>query len=169
MQQKLRPGGQITAHEVLLTIVEPGKLLVRVSVPEKNFAQVQVGAAGQMVPQSQPDRKLEAKVQEVSAAPLAEGQFTATLDVSGDTAGLVPGMTCQVKIVAYFKADAILAPVKSVFADDLDEEQKYVFVVGAENKSERRNVTLGKSTDKWAEVANGLAAGDNILLEKPAE
>ncbi len=169
MQQKLRPGGQIAAHEVLLTVVEPGKLLVRVSVPEKDYSRVKVGAAGQMIPKADPDRKLEAKVQEVAAAPLAEGQFSATLDLAGDTAGLVPGMTCQVKIVAYFKADALLAPVKSVFADDLDEEQKYVFVVGAENKHERRNVTLGKSSDKWAEVATGLAAGDKILLEKPAE
>jgi hypothetical protein len=103
------------------------------------------------------------------AAPLAEGQFGATLELAGDADGLLPGMTCQAKIVAYFKADALLAPAKAVFADDLDEEQKYVFVVSAEGKHERRNVTLGKSTDKWAEIAAGLNPGDKILLEKPAD
>ncbi len=169
MQQKLRSGGQVVPHEVLLTIVEPGKLLVRVSVPEKEYAQVKVGAAGQFVPKSEPDRKLDVKVQEVSAAPVAEGQFAATLDLEGDSASLTPGMTGQVKITSYYKPDALLVPAKTVFTDDLDEEQKYLLVLLADGKHERRNVKIAKATEKWAEVATGLAEGDKVLLEKPAE
>jgi multidrug efflux pump subunit AcrA (membrane-fusion protein) len=169
MQQKLRPGGQVAPHEVLLTIVEPGNLLVRASVPEKDYAQVKVGAAGQLVPKSEPDRKLDVKVREVSAAPVAEGQFAATLDLAGDAASLTPGMTGQVKVTSYYKPDALLVPAKSVFTDDLDEEQKYVLVLLADGKHERRNVKIAKATEKWAEVATGLAEGDKVLLEKPAE
>lgn len=169
MQQKLRPGGQVTPHEVLLTIASPGKLLVRAALPEKDYAQVKVGAAGQLIPKAAPESKLEVKVQEVSAAPLAEGQFSAMLDIAGETAGLAPGMTGQVKITSYYKPDALLVPAKSVFSDDLDEEQKYVLLVAADGKHERRNVKIAKSTEKWAEVASGLVEGDKVLLEKPAE
>jgi multidrug resistance efflux pump len=169
MQQKLRPGGQVSAHEVLLTVVEPGRLLVRAAVPEKNYAQVKAGTAGQFIPKSEQDRKLEVTVQEVSAAPLSEGEFSATLDTAGDTAGLTAGMTGQVKITSYYKPDAVLVPAKALFTDDLDEEQKYVLVVDADGKHERRNVTLGKATDKWSEIATGANPGDKILLEKPAE
>jgi HlyD family secretion protein len=169
MQQKLRPGGQVTPYEVLFTIVEPGKLQVRASVLEKDYAHVKVGAAGQLIPKAAPESKLNVKVQEVSAAPLAEGQFSAALDISGDTAGLSPGMTGQVKITSYYKPDALLAPAKGVFTDDLDEEQKYVLVILADGKHERRNVSIVKTTDKWAEIGDGLVVGDKILLEKPAE
>jgi multidrug resistance efflux pump len=65
MQQKLRPGGQIAPHEVLMTVVDPGRLVVWVSVPEKDLGQVTVGAAAQVIPKAYPDRKLAAKVQEV--------------------------------------------------------------------------------------------------------
>ena len=169
MQQKLRPGGQITPHEVLMTVVDPNRLVIRATLPEKDFAQVQVGAAGQMTAKAQPDAKVPVKVQEVSAAPIAEGQFAATLELTASAADLVPGMTCQVKIAAYFKADALLAPAGAVFSDEIDEEQKYVFVLTGEGKHERRNVTVGQSNDKWTEIASGLNVGDKILLEKPAE
>jgi multidrug resistance efflux pump len=169
MQQKLRPGGQIAPHEVVMTVVDPSRLVVRATLPEKDYAQVKVGAAGQMTAKARPDGKIPVKVQEISAAPIAEGQFAATLEITGSPAELVPGMTCQVKIAAYFKADALLAPAKSVFTDELDEEQKYVLVVTADDKHERRNVTVGQSTDKWTEIASGLKEGDKILLEKPAD
>jgi multidrug resistance efflux pump len=169
MQQKLRPGGQIAPHEVVMTVVDPSRLVVRATLAEKDLGQVNVGAAGQMTAKARPDSKLAVKVQSVSGAPIAEGQFAATLEIHGAPAELVPGMTCQVKIAAYYKADALLAPAKSVFTDEVDEEQKYVFVVTGEGKHERRNVTLGQTTDKWAEIASGLNAGDKILVEKPAE
>jgi hypothetical protein len=149
--------------------VDPSRLVVRATLPEKDYAQVKVGAAGQMTAKARPDGKIPVKVQEISAAPIAEGQFAATLEITGSPAELVPGMTCQVKIAAYFKADALLAPAKSVFTDELDEEQKYVLVVTADDKHERRNVTVGQSTDKWTEIASGLKEGDKILLEKPAD
>jgi RND family efflux transporter MFP subunit len=169
MEQKLRPGGQIAPHEVVMTVVDPSRLVISATLAEKDFAQVKVGAAGHMTAKAQPDGKLAVKVQSISSVPIAEGQFAATLEITGSPAALVPGMTCQAKITAYYKADALLAPAKSVFTDDVDEEQKYVLVVTGDGKHERRSVTLGPATEKWTEIASGLNAGDKILVEKPAE
>lgn len=47
----------------------------------------------------------------------------------------------------------------------LDQQGEYVYVVGADNKAERRNVKLGTSTPAVASVTSGLKAGELIVTE----
>lgn len=46
-----------------------------------------------------------------------------------------------------------------------DQQGSYVFVVGAENKAERRNITLGRSTGEVAVVETGLQGGEVVVVE----
>ena len=46
-----------------------------------------------------------------------------------------------------------------------DQGGSYVYVVGAENKVERRNVQLGQSTPSLAIVSSGLKLGETVVLE----
>ena len=47
----------------------------------------------------------------------------------------------------------------------LDQQGEYVYVVGADNKAERRSVTLGTSTPAVAAVVGGLKAGELVVSE----
>ena len=47
----------------------------------------------------------------------------------------------------------------------MDQQGDYVYVVGADNKAERRTVTLGKSTPAVAAVASGLKEGELVVSE----
>lgn len=47
----------------------------------------------------------------------------------------------------------------------LDQRGEYVYVVGADNKAERRDVKLGTSTPAVAAVTSGLKAGDMVVTE----
>lgn len=47
----------------------------------------------------------------------------------------------------------------------LDQQGEYVYVVGADNKAERRNVKLGTSTPAVAAVTEGLKAGEIVVTE----
>ena len=47
----------------------------------------------------------------------------------------------------------------------LDQQGEYVYVVGADNKAERRNVKLGTSTPAVAAVTSGLKAGELIVTD----
>ena len=58
---------------------------------------------------------------------------------------LMPGMNCTVKFVAYQKDDALTVPTIAVFADDNDEDQRYVYVPGKDGKSFKKSVKVGKS------------------------
>ena len=47
----------------------------------------------------------------------------------------------------------------------LDQQGEYVYVVGADNKAERRTVKLGTSTPAVAAVTDGLKAGELVVTE----
>jgi membrane fusion protein (multidrug efflux system) len=46
-----------------------------------------------------------------------------------------------------------------------DQQGYYVFVLGAGNKAERRNITMGDSTALLAVVASGLKAGETVVVD----
>src|SRR5205807_209113 len=102
---KLQRGGMLQPEEVFLTIVKPRPMFVRATVEEKELQDLRAGQAGKVVPASNPDRKLAAKVTQVSAVPLAAGNFEArvTLDAGPEEAALMPGMACTVKVTPYQK------------------------------------------------------------------
>jgi HlyD family secretion protein len=167
VSQKLHVGAQLQPHDLVMTVVQTGPLEVQAVVKEKDLAHVTSGVAGNFCPAAWPDKRVAVKVSKLSAAPQTEGEFGATLSLDGASPeNLVAGMTGKVKIVAYFKADAIAVPSKAVFHDDADEDKRYVLVVGKDGKSKRRDVTVGHSTDKSTEITSGLSVGEKILLEK---
>jgi multidrug efflux system membrane fusion protein len=45
-----------------------------------------------------------------------------------------------------------------------DQDKKYVTVVGAGNKAEYREVTLGPAVDGMRVVTHGLAAGERVVV-----
>jgi len=46
-----------------------------------------------------------------------------------------------------------------------DVQGNYVWVIGADNKAERRGVTLGQSTAQLAVIANGLSEGETVVVD----
>jgi RND family efflux transporter MFP subunit len=170
VSNKLHVGNNVQPQDLNLTVVQSGPLEIQAVIPEEDLDAVAPGAAGRFEPKSVPDSKISVKLDKVSAAPQSEGQFGALFTIDGKSPeGLVAGMTGKVRIVAYFKADAIAVPMKAVFRDDVDEDKRYVLVVDKSGKHERRDVTVGRENDKSIEITKGLSTGDKILLEKPGE
>ena len=82
-------------------------------------------------------------------------------------ASLMPGMTCPGKLVPYLKRDALAVPAKAVFTDPLDEENKYVWVLGADATPRKRRVAVGRKSDQKVEIVRGLKPGETVSLEEP--
>ena len=168
MDAKLRPGGTIAAHEVLMTIVSPDRLRVRADVPQADLQYIQPGATGKIVVEGRPDLKLMGKVVEVSPIPISDATFDATISIDGKAGGaIVAGMKCEVKFVPYKNEKALVVPTKAIFSNEIDEDQKYVYVKTTGDKSEKRVVAVGKESGDNTEILSGLKAGEEILLEKP--
>jgi len=57
---------------------------------------------------------------------------------------------------------ALTLPRQAVLAD---VRGNYVFVVGADNKAERRNIRLGPSTPETAVIADGVREGEMVIVD----
>ena len=58
--------------------------------------------------------------------------------------------------------EVLAAPRSAILSD---QQGDYVYVVDAQNKAQRQNVTLGQSTPTVASVTSGLKEGDTIVVE----
>ena len=151
----------------MITIVSPGKLVVRSGVPEKDLARVPVDAPARVVPKAFPDTRLKAKIRSISAVPVGNGRFEAVLDLATEDPRLVAGMEAEVRVTAEQKAEALAVPKKAVFTEELDDEQRFVYVAVAGQEPVKRTVAVGRANDELVEITAGLAVGEEILLEKP--
>jgi HlyD family secretion protein len=165
--ESLRAGGSLTMNRVFMTVVKPRPMFVRVAVAEKQLHQVAPGMKGTVKPAGYPDITLDAIVERVAGVP-AGGTYDSriTLARSRDAERIVPGMTCQVTLVVYENKEALTVPPGAVSSDEADPEKKYVFVLDADGKRQRRDVTTGKQTDKLVEILSGLEEGDEVVREK---
>jgi multidrug efflux pump subunit AcrA (membrane-fusion protein) len=172
--ENLRRGGSIGKNTVVMTVVALRPMSIRATVSESDLEKIQPGLKGVARPTAYPDLRLDARLARVDAVPSGTEGFDARIDVSLDgsdkrTASLVPGMACTVKMVPYLDRRALVVPAKAVFREDLDEDQRYVFLARKEAKPEKRSVTVGKQSEDKVEIVRGLGEGDEVLLERPKE
>ena len=167
----LAQGGKLKVRTVWLTVLQPRPLHVRTSVTETQRRDVREGLDGRAVPAADPNARLTVKLDRVADVPAAGGTFPvhAQVDLGDDALGLMPGMTCEMRLVPYVKADSIAIPTKAVHTDEEDDSAHHVYTQTAGGRSEKRAVTIGRSHGGKTEIVNGLDVGMKVLLDKPGK
>ncbi|MES2187341.1 MAG: efflux RND transporter periplasmic adaptor subunit [Pseudomonadota bacterium] len=74
---------------------------------------------------------------------------------------LIPGQFAKVRMGQAKSSSALLVSERAV---GTDQNKKYVMVVGADDKAEYREVTLGAPVDGLRVVTSGLKAGERIVV-----
>lgn len=74
---------------------------------------------------------------------------------------MVPGMYAKVLVMVGEPRQALLVPFDAVMRD---QQGDYVFVVGADNKAQRRQVGTGFRFGPLVEVSSGLQAQDKVVV-----
>jgi multidrug efflux system membrane fusion protein len=72
-----------------------------------------------------------------------------------------PGLFARVKLLGSGGHEAVLVDDKAVLTD---QDRKYVYVVGPENRAMRRDIRIGRSAEGLRVVTDGLAAGDRVIV-----
>ena len=75
---------------------------------------------------------------------------------------LAVGTPVRVEIVAEQHPNALAVPVEAVIHED---EKSFVMVAGADNKAHKREVKVGLTTPKQAEITGGLKAGEAVIVQ----
>jgi HlyD family secretion protein len=171
---RLHSGGAILPDEVFMTVVSPQALLIRATVDEKDLANLTgpQDLTGLVIPASDPDRRLPARLTGVVPVPRDGGKFEATfaVDLEPQQSAIKPGMACTIKVVPYRNQDALVVPATAVFEDDSgDAFTRFVYLArtDATGKHPKRPIKTGKTALGKTEVLGGLAPNDEILSSKP--
>jgi multidrug efflux system membrane fusion protein len=72
-----------------------------------------------------------------------------------------PGQFARVKLVGNGSFDAVLVDDKAILTD---QDRRFVYVLGPDNRAMRRDVELGRVVDGLRIVTAGLGAGDRVIV-----
>lgn len=73
-----------------------------------------------------------------------------------------PGLFARVQLQGSGQSSAMLVDDKAVLTD---QDRKYVYVVGADNTAQRKDVVLGRSVDGLRVIQSGLSPRDRVIVQ----
>ncbi len=166
--RELEADDKIQPDDVAMTVITPGKVIVRTKVPEAEVHRLRAGMACELVPAAFPKSKLKGKVSYVDPLPAA-GNVAMTLTVTTPKAAprLLPAMNCKVTLLVYTRANALTVPAGLVHAGEKDAKKKFVYVHGGGGTS-KRAVTVGRTGSGKTEILRGLKEGE-VVVPGPAK
>ncbi len=91
----------------------------------------------------------------------ATGTIRARAILDNKDRTLTPGLFARVKLLGSGQVNALLIDEKAILTD---QDRKYVYVVGEQNRAVRRDITLGRESDGFRVVTSGLNPGDRVIV-----
>lgn len=143
----------------LFRIAQGGEMEMLARVGEGELSRLSQGVSASVTPVGG-DKSFTGKVWQISPTIDAQDrQGTARIALSY-AAGLRPGGFATARI----RSGTVVAPVLPESAIMSDDDGSYVLVVGADNKVEKRSVTLGTVTDRGIIINSGLDGNERVVL-----
>ena len=159
--------GQITSNsEQLFSIIQNGRLELRLQVPETLINQIELGQNVSIASNADPNLQISGKVREID--PLIDDssrQAIVKVDLPNNT-NLKPGMFLQAAI------DVDSSPGQAVAIEALlpqSGNEAIAFVLQEDNTVKAQTVEMGEIlSEQKVEVVDGLNPGDRIVLKGAA-
>jgi len=154
---------EAAASDPVLRVVDPTRMEVTASVPVADLPRIAVGQPAKvLVPGADEDSVEPAKVvSRPAAVDVATGTAVVRLGLGPGTR-LTAGTPVQVEIQTEEHKDVVIVPAAAIARD---EEETFVFVVGADGKAHKKKVVLGIVNPKEAEVRSGVLASQKVVVK----
>jgi len=155
----LRIGEHVAPQQVAMTFYVPGKMRVRLELPETKFFDLRPGMPAKIEPAAFPDLKLVGRCDAAPALPVATQQgpvYAMTLSIPDVDPRISPGIRATVHAESVEAHDVLLVP-SSAIADG------FVWIKTRDGTRQRRHVETGKSDGKNTEIKRGLEEGDELF------
>lgn len=154
------PGALLAANEPVADLLDISQLKLDVALPEKYFNKVKVGETLTAYSDAYGEQAFSGKLA-VMAPSVNSDSLNATVRLvfKNPDNSLVPGMLMRVALTVDNSVQLAI-PVQSLLYAG---QQRYVYVVDAENKVSRRDVTIGRNMGEQVTIVNGLNAGERVI------
>lgn len=159
LTRQAEPGQIVSAGSgVLFRMAQGGQIEMRAQLSEADLATLHTGARAQVTPVGS-DRSFAGEVWQVS--PVIDPQTRqgiARIALPYDPA-LRPGGFASATIVG----GATVAPLLPDSAIQSDDKGSFVYIIGKDNKVERRNVKIGQVSDAGVTITSGLDGSERVV------
>jgi RND family efflux transporter MFP subunit len=170
-REEIREGAAIRPRQPILSLPNLKQMQVKTSVHESVLDQVKAGQTATVRLDAFPDRNYRGSVQSVAVMPDQGGYLSADtkvyetiVTILDEVEQLKPGMTAVVEIHVDELKNVLTVPVQAIVQVKKDS-WCYVDVNGT---VERREITPGRTNDKFVEVQTGLEPGERVVLNPMA-
>ena len=158
----IKAGATVHEQQVIFRLPNLSHMQVKVGVHESKIREIREGLQATIRAQ---DREFQGKVTAIANQAdrswlSSVKKYSVTVEIEGKSIDLRPGMTAEVRLLVARLKDVISLPVAAVY-----EEGGQVFCyVRRGHEMLKHKLVLGKSNDKEVEVVEGLALGDEVVL-----
>jgi HlyD family secretion protein len=164
----IEEGAMIRERQVFIRLPDPSKMQVKAKINESRIDLVKVGMRATVRLDAFPDVELKGVVTKVDDYPMAGNWFNANVKEYGTTVridqpppGMRAGMTAEVKIHIERIPDALQVPVTAVIERG---DKHYCLMRDGATGLKPREVVIGSTNDKFVVIRDGLARGDDVLV-----
>ncbi len=168
LARSVEPGQIVQPGRALLSLALAGPLQLVAQVDERYLEQLRVGQPASVLADAFPEQRFAASV--LSIAPLVDAQrgaIEAKFAVSQPPPFLREDMTLSVEVETARRANALAIPLQALRGEPAAGNA--VVWIERDGRVTERRVRLGLRTLEAAEVQEGLAAGDIVLLGTPPD
>jgi HlyD family secretion protein len=170
-QNPIREGREVQHKETIIFLPDTRSMVAAVRVHEALLAQVEAGQPATVTIDASAGTALRGEVQSVAVMAEDGGwlnpnlrEYVVNIALPDDlNPSLKPGMRASAVITVGEVEDALAVPLQAVHAQG---RTNYVYV-DAGRGVRRQNVVLGDASETFVEIAEGLEAGQRVLLRDP--
>jgi len=166
-EYQIKQGATVDEQRVVIRLPDPARMQVVAKVAESRIDRIKVGMPAKIEIEGLPNVKLDGKVIRVNEYPEPENwlsagvkEYAATVQVLEPPAGLRPGMTARASIRVETIDDAVQVPIQAV----MQHAGRHYCLRRQAKQLEPRAVVVGSTNEKFVVVREGLAEGDEVLL-----
>ena len=157
----MQAGTFARAGSALVTVADTSTLLAKATVGESQVGSLTVGSNVAVHVDALAGQTFEGVITRISPmAALPARTFTAEISIPNDKAMLKAGMFAKVEVPTQVHTGVLAVPETALV---MREDQKTVYVVGADNKVQQRVLTVGFVDGGWVEVLDGVQEGETIV------
>lgn len=157
----MQAGTFARAGSALVTVADTSTLLAKATVGESQVASLTVGETVIVRVDALAGQEFSGVITRISpTATLPARTFTAEINIPNEQNQLKAGMFAKVDIPTQVHAGVLAVPETALV---MREDQKTIYVVGADNKVQQRVLKVGFSDGGWIEVLEGIQDGETIV------
>lgn len=160
--ERTEVGEWLAVGDPVVELIDLDPLEVRVDVPERHFAGLEIGGRVPVRFEAFPGRVFEGRLRAIvpSADPVSRA-FPVLVRVDNAGQRLGAGMLAEVELPTGSERRAVVVPKDAVLTEGA---KRFVYVVDAASTAQKIAVITGPSAGLWIAVDGEIEAGDQVVV-----